>query len=225
MNTKLSSTALLLTSVVLHGCSDGSPNAPKGFDGGAATTASDDPVASGYDKYNGEYLFPCSLEQGEDIDIDIDNTDDVGALSRNDEVDIYVFQTASIQNPNIQVFTTFHTDAGCTLPFENGDQEVVNYTVSYPGGTTQTDQGLADHADITLESTFINGVEVADGVDEFANVGDTTYDIFLLDGGNLYVGLAEYDTEGDADVETQSTGDSPETRLTELDLSIVGIRQ
>jgi len=204
-------TAVLLSSAVMYGCSDGSPNSAKSPPDVGSTTPVNDPISSNYDKYNGDYLFPCQAEQNEDVeDFEGDDKTDI------DEPlgDVYVYQTLNIQNPTLTLYTAFYTDPDCTIPHDNGDEERITLSIVYTGGTTQTELGVADHVDITMETFLINGVNATDSDEEGDfNVGDTVYDIFFLDDPTLYIGNSE--VESDSDVNTSGT--SPETRPTELD--------
>jgi len=83
--------------------------------------------------------------------------------------------------------TTFYDDAECTTP---GLSESIVFSLVYPGGTTTTNLGEADHVDETIESLTING-EVTQPADNFPL---TSYEIYLLDGINLYLADFAADT-------------------------------
>jgi len=165
---------------------------------GCSSGSSTAPIIPVDEKYKGNYLFPCSPieELGETFET----------------------QSLEIMGTTGSSTTLQYSDAECTQPFENGDQTVLTYSFEYPGGTTETALGIADHINITVESALVNGIEPSPELE--LGIGNTTYDIVLLNGAMLHFGGSDTETSGDA----SNDGLTAETRHTMLD-SGTGIRQ
>lgn len=148
-------------------------------------------------KYVGTYLLPCMLDDPE-------------------EPGIYSVTTSVVTQDTITSTGFIYTDAACTVP-DTPAQVVTEFSIIYPGGTQQTDRGLADFVDVTLEEITSDGQPLTDAQRQVLQAFggfNTSYDILLLEGSSLYVG--EFTSEFD--------GNSEETRPQALE-PIPGIRQ
>jgi len=223
MKLNLVSIALFSTSLLLVGCSDDPSSDPSNDplndpSDGRSNDQSGDSVAN---RYNGDYLFSCGVVS-EDTDVELQETDaeaveiveGVDSENVGPDVDgsegavtvtrIYGVQMLSIQGSTASVTAQLFSDENCAIPFGNGDEERSTYSIVYPGGTTETALGTADHVDVTLTSSFFNGQEISDDTD----IGTTSYDIFFLDGALFYYGNSD----------GENSGETPETRPIELEI-------
>jgi len=179
--------ACLVSLALLAGCSndkDPDPTDPSSEISGPAPDQGPGPQP--LSQYDGNYAYPCvpptDLDPGELVEL-------------------------SIQGDTATLTATAFSDAECTQP---GDTATQTFSLVYPGGTTDTPRGSADHVDITLESIEINGEPAsAEFIQGFEQEGefDTFYTIVLIDGASLFIGI-------DGEV---NDGTSPELRHTEID--------
>jgi len=119
---------------------------------------------------------------------------------------------------NTQTITGYeYTDDNCTIPATPAVIEFINNVV-FTGGTTETDLGLAQHMDFTLQRATFDGVEASEAdLLDLQDIGafDTTYSLALISDAKLYL----------ADESGAEDGSSPETRPTKLDTSEFFVRQ
>lgn len=101
-----------------------------------------------------------------------------------------------------------YLDKGCTLPAEPS-QTIMEVSLVYPGDTIETDRGLADFVDITVESVTLDGQApslIQQQQLASSSILGTRYDIIALQDSALYTGES---TEA-------LTGTTAETRATTL---------
>jgi len=191
---KFSSSACLFSAILMVSCAeDGSPllDPMPELDDGEGGISSPAPGAdpSGgpqpLSQYNGSYLQSCSA---------------------NATLDAYSTILVSIQDDTLTLSEQGYSDAACTQP---ANLLQTTHSLVYPGGTTTTAAGDADHLDKTLEGVIINSLPATSAqLQNLATEGafDTDYTLIFLDGASLFTGLntAELD------------GSSAATRPTEL---------
>jgi len=192
MNAYSSLATLLVASALLIGCSSNSSDNSDLENQGLESDQTSIP-APGTDpnggpqpltQYNGNYLYDCTPD---------------GEVS--------VVQSLTIQDDVATSINQIYKDAECTQP----DRKVeLTLSIVYPGGTTDTPIGTADHIDLTVESFRVNDIEPTIEelrVAEAEGLFVTIYSIILLDGAMLYTGA----------VGGENDGSSPDTRATELE--------
>ena len=110
-------------------------------------------------------------------------------LEADDE--IYTTSSLNIQGDIWQSSVTDYLDAACKMPVDVFD---TTFLVTFPGGTTETALGTAQHIDITIQTAIINGEEI-----EITPVFNTElFSLVLLDEPNIFIGDSSDDTIIDA---------------------------
>lgn len=186
---------LALTCAWVVGCSDS--NDPAANETSMLGPGGDTPTV--LSSYNGTYLQACTLDDPQDPSAGAGVTTIVIAGD---------LATTTILN---------YSDEACTAPTVPAEV-TIQASIAYPGGTVQTDLGVADFVDLTPESVLVDGQSPsAEEMTLLTQLGllNPFFDILLLDGSNFYVG----DTSGELD------GESEANRPTALDLDDVFIRQ
>jgi hypothetical protein len=188
---------VLLGSAIAVGCGSSSSPAPDGTstpDGTGGDTSTNTLLT----RYNGTYLLGCDLS---DEDVPEDGYETVTVVIAGET------STATLYS---------YTDAACTQPDVPAIIEITS-SLNYPGGTVQTDRGVADFVDITAENITSDGQALSDEQRQFFTILGlfaTNYDFFVLEGSSLYSGL----------LTDELTGESAATRPNALD-PVVLIRQ
>ncbi|MFT6302810.1 MAG: hypothetical protein ACI9XK_000186 [Granulosicoccus sp.] len=83
-----------------------------------------------------------------------------------------------------------YLDKGCTLP-AYPSQTIMGVSIAYPGKTIETDRGIADFVDITVESVILDGQSpslIQQQQLASSSILGTRYDIILLQDSALYTG-------------------------------------
>lgn len=102
------------------------------------------------------------------------------------------------------IITYNYVDNGCTLP-ANPSQTVMDVSIAYPGGTIETNRGVADFVDITIESVTLDGQApslIQQQQLASTNLLQNRFDIIVLQDSALYTG----------ETTEELTGSSAETR-------------
>ena len=194
MTVRLKASACIIAAIFLIGCSSSDDDDEIDVDppGEGQTSMpdpsndpDDPPVAEG--RFNGNYLVSCRQAE--------------------DDEEIYETIELTIQGDSYSSIFTRYSDAQCT-------QSEVVFTLDaspeFPGGTADTQLGIADFVDFTTESSTVNG-ELSP-IDE-DDVMD--FDLILLDGNSLFFGL---NTD-------MFDGETAETRPVEIDVNTVFVLQ
>jgi len=180
----------ILATVLITACGGGSddPNPPSDPPTGPQTNPGQ-PTGQPTTRYNGTFASQCFAETGDP-----------------DSYQVMV----TINDSQLRHSTTAHRGNNCSQP---ALIEEYVLSISFPGTTTNTSQGVADDLNMVLQSSNDNGIE-ADQEDleelDIFNGTDTTYSIILLDGITLYTGW-----DGDEDA-FDGVGISAETRHDEF---------
>jgi len=191
MNFKFLPMACLLTSALLTGCSSSSSSSSSNETSNPANDNEPVAGAQGTAQYNGNYVFPCD-----------------GDFGFSDRFEL------SIQGSVFTATSTEYSDETCT----NLDSTIVStFSLVYPGGTTETPRGMADHIDVSLESITFDGVPPdADALATLEGLGvfDTVYAIILLDGASFYLSDESDTADGTtAEMRHDTLDEIPGTRL------------
>jgi hypothetical protein len=164
--TKLSLLPLMV--LALSAC--GSGQSGKGLDTSSSTVLEDE-VAQVITKYNGTYQTFCGTSQFAPLS----NTSVTVTTIDGDSGSITIYN---------------YLDKGCTLPAVP-NQTIMELSLSYPGDTIETNQGVADFVDITVESVSLDG-QLPNLFQQqqlaTASVLGTRYDIILLQDSAMYTG-------------------------------------
>ena len=131
-----------------------------------------------------------------------------------DEETEYTTSVAVFTEESANITHNSYTDSGCTTA-ANPAEFVASYKLVFPGGTTTTSLGDATHVNVTLESARVDGQAVSDTFSELLGLGETQYDLLLIENNRLYAG----DTDGELD------GTSEASRPDTLDTRVVYSRQ
>jgi len=194
MMQKFSTSVCLFAAVLLVSCAeDGSPilepmpeaDTPNAaLDQGASDGSDVSSPAPGSDpsngpqaltQYNGSYLQGCST---------------------NSTIEAYATVVVSIQDDTLILSEQGYGDAACAEP---ASLLQTSYSLVYPGGTTDTSRGAADHVDITLEGVILNSETLSpEQLQQLDASGafNTVHNLFLLDGASLYTGLITEEFDG-----------------------------
>ena len=152
-----------------------------------APGAEPDDTSETVSRFNGDYLRSCTPSD------DDDESFETGELT--------------IQDDTISGIFTLYSDAQCTQA-----QTVLTLetSVEFPGGTADTQLGVADFVDITTESSTLNGEVITVDQDDVME-----FDLILLNGNSLFFGL---NTD-------ELSGETAETRPVEIDVDTVFVLQ
>ncbi len=186
---------LPLAAALVVGCSD-SNDSPADETSAPAPNGGTPPTV--LTKFDGSYTEACTASDPNDA-------------SQGSEV---ITTTIAGDSGTLRLFS--YSDADCAVP-DTPAELVSEISISYPGGTVDTDLGTADFINVTPESVTVDGQPpTAEQMTQLNALGifDTIYDIALLDGSSLYSG----DTSGDMD------GTTADNRPTTLD-PVPAIRQ
>lgn len=177
-------TLLPVITLVLAAC--GSGQSSSGIDGSTpGSTLSEDELTLALTKYDGAYQTFCGVS--------------AFAPLSNTAV------TVTTIDGDAGTITTYnYLDKGCTLP-ANPSQTVMEVSITYPGGTVETNRGVADFVDITVESITLDGQAptlIQQQQLASSSLLGSRFDIMLLQDSALYTG----------ENTDELTGSSAETR-------------
>ena len=141
-------------------------------------------AASGF---NGNYLRSCT--QSEDDD------------------EFFTTVELTVQDNLYSAILTRYGDAQCT---QSETVLTIDASAEFPGGTADTQLGMADFVDFTTVSSTVNGEMFPVEEDDL-----TDFDLILLDGNSLFFGLNT----------NIFTGETAETRPVEIDINDVFVLQ
>ena len=184
---KYSLMLVALLATVIASCSDSNSGSSDDTDTGDQNPMPS-PMAMPAANFDGDFFRSCTLE-----------ADDENPTTTSINIQGDIWQSSVIE----------YLDAACTMPLDVFDSTLL---VTFPGGTTETALGTAQHIDITVQTTIVNGQEI-----ELPPEFNTEFfSIALLDEPNLFL--------GDDDDDSVATGLTPETRESELD-PVPAVRQ
>ncbi|MFK7854806.1 MAG: hypothetical protein AB8B79_11860 [Granulosicoccus sp.] len=193
--TKNTNILLALTCALVVGCSDS--NDPPANETSMLGPGGDTPTV--LSAYNGTYLQACTLNDPLDPS---DGAEVTTVVIAGD------LATTTLMN---------YSDEACATP-DLPAQVTIQSSIAYPGGTVQTDLGIADFVDLTPESFTVDGQPPsAEEMTLITQLGllNPIFDILLLDGSTLYSG----------DDSDEFDGESAANRPVALDLNDVLVRQ
>ena len=194
MTVNRTASACVIAAVFLIGCSDSDDDDE--IDADTSESEQTSMPAPGADpletsetasRFNGDYLISCSPSEDDDE----------------------VFETTelTVQDDLYSAILTQYGDALCT------QSEIVlgiEASADFPGGTADTQLGVADFVDFTIESATVNGELSPVDADEVMD-----FDLILLTGNNLYFGLNTDELDGE----------TSDTRPVDIDINTVFVLQ
>ncbi len=169
MTLKLTTTLCLMVTALLTACSDSDnePLAnPENQTSAPAPGVDPNDGPQALTQYNGSYVKNCSP----------------------DDPDPHYTLELSVSDDVWNSVRTQFSDADCITTLSTTE---ISYSVVYPGGSTDTDRGPADHVDVTIELSQVNGETVTD-----EGNGQAEYSLILLDGNDLYAGQLDEENDG-----------------------------
>jgi hypothetical protein len=157
-------TLLPLVTLVLAACGSGQSvsSLPSAFEDGMADVVT---------KYDGAYQTFCGVS--------------VFAPISNTAVTVTTIDGAA---GSITIYN--YLDKGCTLPADP-NQTIMEVSFAYPGGTIETNRGVAGFVDITVESVTLDGQSPSLLQQQqlaSSSILGTRYDIIVLQDSALYTG-------------------------------------
>jgi len=134
-------------------------------------------------KFAGTYSTTCELEEPADPEFNFAGS--------------YAISQITLGETSGTTRTYYYTDDECTQP-NSPAEGMVEFSLVYPGGTQETQQGKADFVDVTVQSVTVDGQRITDddSIELADDVFDTQYHIRLVDGDLLYLsgeGEGEFD--------------------------------